>query len=671
MYFSGVLSPTVGAGIGLPTAVFEHCAISLQDGRIFVMGGSTNNSQSGNYNITNCYFATITGDTMTWSAATPFPDGFTVGATIVQLPDGRLMVVGGNVYGPHNYNQYYSNSSTRVYYGVISGSAITWASGSATGGSYGTSGHTMTTLPDGRVLMIGGSQYYSPALSVTQFGVSSGNTTTWVNGTAYPIAIICQTATVLPDGRILVIGGRQSNTGVSISNTYFGTISGNTITWVAGTALPSPRAEHTATLLPNGTIMVTGGQDAGYTNQNTIYFGTISGNTITWVTSASTLQYARYSMTANFLADGRIFIAGGADAAIGVRSEGMIGTIHTATSTVTYLDTVSRFTTDIVGILTGSITAQSGLSSDWAASTFANTVSPGWTLHDSAAGPAVNNIVPVVIRAPWADDPTKYKYVKIESVGTNVLNFNGYETWNETTHTGTNPIMASIGSSTFQSFTVGAQPQVVISASPNGFYIQGSTSLITAATQWIMVSDYTRDDPWSTVTNGYPSWHQNGGQLNSLTTSGCNGGIPRGYSPSTGNDVVSALFTVGSPSYPGMVFTPNGQTISTTPISASAGGQGLGGQNSIVSLVSTSIAGADATKSSSKYLYEIAIRPLFPANTWSAGAILGGNISNVFTHLYYFGYTGSYGDSVFIAGQEYLLTGNYINSSIRLAIKKA
>src|SRR2546430_3846172 len=71
----------------------------------------------------------------------------------------------------------------------------------------------------------------------------------------------CQhTATLLPNGMVLVAGGVDSNGNVSASSELFDPASG---TWTATTGnLNTARYSHTATLLPNGMVLVAGGVDS-------------------------------------------------------------------------------------------------------------------------------------------------------------------------------------------------------------------------------------------------------------------------------------------------------------------------------------------------------------------------------------------------------------------------
>src|SRR5438128_11789768 len=64
------------------------------------------------------------------------------------------------------------------------------------------------------------------------------------------------TATLLPNGKVLVAGGFDSSYVASASAELYDPASG---TWTATGSLATARESHTATLLPNGKVLVAGG----------------------------------------------------------------------------------------------------------------------------------------------------------------------------------------------------------------------------------------------------------------------------------------------------------------------------------------------------------------------------------------------------------------------------
>src|SRR5437763_17023031 len=65
------------------------------------------------------------------------------------------------------------------------------------------------------------------------------------------------TATLLPDGRVLVVGGEQAHTPLASAELY----DPATGTWSATGSLNTARDSHTATLLPSGKVLVAGGRE--------------------------------------------------------------------------------------------------------------------------------------------------------------------------------------------------------------------------------------------------------------------------------------------------------------------------------------------------------------------------------------------------------------------------
>ncbi len=163
--------------------------------------------------------------------------------------------------------------------------------------------HTLTLLPDGRVLAAGGWDGASPLASAELYNPATGawQTVSPMSDTrAYP------TATLLPDGRVLVAGGWNTLGAARASAEVYDP---KTNTWRTASAMRFSRAEHTATLLPTGLVLVVGGYgDDGLQAQAELYDPT----TDTWA-AAGTLRTARSHHTATLLPKGQVLIAGGWD----------------------------------------------------------------------------------------------------------------------------------------------------------------------------------------------------------------------------------------------------------------------------------------------------------------------------------------------------------------------
>jgi N-acetylneuraminic acid mutarotase len=126
-------------------------------------------------------------------------------------------------------------------------------------GSLGTARleHSATLLPNGKVLVAGGfdSSFTNILVSAELYDPASG---TWTATGNMRNVQTAHTATLLPNGKVLVAGGGGfgSNANHSILAELYDPASG---TWTATGSLATARRNHTATLLPNGKVLVAGG----------------------------------------------------------------------------------------------------------------------------------------------------------------------------------------------------------------------------------------------------------------------------------------------------------------------------------------------------------------------------------------------------------------------------
>jgi subtilisin family serine protease len=110
--------------------------------------------------------------------------------------------------------------------------------------------HTATLLQDGRVLIVGGLNEAGELNSAEIYDPGAGIFS--LTG-SMPAPRSGHTATLLPDGRVLIVGGNAS-TSVDVYDPATGTF-----TSIDGLLGNDPRFYHTATLLPDGRVLVLGG----------------------------------------------------------------------------------------------------------------------------------------------------------------------------------------------------------------------------------------------------------------------------------------------------------------------------------------------------------------------------------------------------------------------------
>ncbi|MFH1725132.1 MAG: kelch repeat-containing protein, partial [Elusimicrobiota bacterium] len=131
---------------------------------------------------------------------------------------------------------------------------------------------------------------------------------TWTTSGASSLASPRQqhTATLLPNGKVLVAGGWNGGSDLSTAELY-DPVEG---TWTATDSLAVARNVHTATLLPNGKVLVAGGYGSGTPLSTAELFDPSVGTNGEWATTDS-MSDGRYGHTATLLHNGKVLIAGG------------------------------------------------------------------------------------------------------------------------------------------------------------------------------------------------------------------------------------------------------------------------------------------------------------------------------------------------------------------------
>jgi len=111
--------------------------------------------------------------------------------------------------------------------------------------------HTTTALPDGRVLVAGGMST-QPLSSVEILDAMRGG---WLHASPMSRARVLHAATLLRDGRVLVIGGGHGDQVLSSAEIYDPALDA----WSPTEPMKHPRVAHAAITLPTGQVLVTGG----------------------------------------------------------------------------------------------------------------------------------------------------------------------------------------------------------------------------------------------------------------------------------------------------------------------------------------------------------------------------------------------------------------------------
>jgi RHS repeat-associated protein len=163
----------------------------------------------------------------------------------------------------------------------------------------GNAGATATRLADGRWLLVGTEGTQSRAWL---WDPSTQTTTATVTPPVVPRTE--HSATLLPDGSVLILGGKNGGALVDLPEIFDPATGGFSPTSISGAM---PRASHTATVLTDGHVLVVGGSDGGPTAAATEIWD-LAAHTATPVPGAAV---ARSGHTATLAADGRVLVSGG------------------------------------------------------------------------------------------------------------------------------------------------------------------------------------------------------------------------------------------------------------------------------------------------------------------------------------------------------------------------
>ncbi len=164
--------------------------------------------------------------------------------------------------------------------------------------------HTATLLPSGKVLVVGGVRTGGGLSTAEQYDPATGK---WTATGSLATPRYYHTATLLRSGKVLVVGGAAS-TFLATAELY----DPATGRWTATGSLAETRADHAAILLQSGKVLVVGG--TGLTTSGTFGYRATAEiydpATGTW-TATGSLSAARRGHTATLLASGKVLVAGG------------------------------------------------------------------------------------------------------------------------------------------------------------------------------------------------------------------------------------------------------------------------------------------------------------------------------------------------------------------------
>lgn len=167
--------------------------------------------------------------------------------------------------------------------------------------------YVLAPLPNGEILVAGGATAQRHLGVTATAEIYNPATGAWTRTGSMNTARQTATATVLPNGKILVAGGTTFINGSAIATAEL--YDPSTGVWTPTGSMNFARGQHTATLLAtNGFVLVAGGGDGYkyYTNTAELY----NPSTGAWTLTGS-MSVARFGHAANQLPVGQVLAAGG------------------------------------------------------------------------------------------------------------------------------------------------------------------------------------------------------------------------------------------------------------------------------------------------------------------------------------------------------------------------
>ena len=151
------------------------------------------------------------------------------------------------------------------------------------------------------------------------------------------------TATLLPNGKVLIAGGvRSFDPSQSFVLASAEVYEPSTGTFTATGYMTTPRRRHTATLLPNGKVLIVGGETCDSSSRCFLASAELYDPSTGIFTATGNMTTARWGNTATLLNNGKVLIAGGTSPAAGATATAELYDFSTERFTATGDMTTAR-----------------------------------------------------------------------------------------------------------------------------------------------------------------------------------------------------------------------------------------------------------------------------------------------------------------------------------------
>ena len=219
-----------------------HTSVVMPDGSIILMGGMGNGGSLNNdtwRSMDKGAIWTQMNESSGWSAR--------YGTSSIAMPDSSIVLIGGSIgFGSNKKDVWRSTDN-----------GTTWDEVNASVGWSARYQHSIVTLPDGSIVLMGGSSDSGYKNDVWR---STDNGTTWeeVNASAGWLGREGHRCVAMPDGSIVLTGGYS---GSRENDVWRSTDNGATWKEANVSAGWSGRAGHGIVTIPDGSIVLMGGCD--------------------------------------------------------------------------------------------------------------------------------------------------------------------------------------------------------------------------------------------------------------------------------------------------------------------------------------------------------------------------------------------------------------------------
>lgn len=282
------------AAESMNTARARHTATLLNDGRVLFTGGIDETTYLDHAEV-------FDPRANTWFHVPALPDVRRASHTATLLPDGKVLVAGGIGFpAEEDLEDTLTFDTTEIF----DPASETWSHGPTM--AVGRQMHTATRLPDGSVLFVGGLSDAGGNSSAERF---DPRTRRFSPAGAMKSVRWLHSASVLPQGRdqgqVLVAGGYDASGSMAGTALY----DPATNAWRAGPAMGSAHHNHTATTLRSGAVLVSGGIGKEPGPPPAQLYDPAAG---TW-SGVPAVKAERYNHTSTLLPNGSLLVVGGSD----------------------------------------------------------------------------------------------------------------------------------------------------------------------------------------------------------------------------------------------------------------------------------------------------------------------------------------------------------------------